>query len=89
MLFVQGVGEHIADDETSARQAGGPVESLDPVFDRLWVDAVVEVMEANAELGKRLLDDERFASLVRLLLRQVAHRRARDEPPRARPSPVA
>lgn len=66
-----------------------PSRSLDPVFDRLWVDAVVEVMEANAELGKRLLDDERFASLVRLLLLQVAHRRARDEPPRARPSPVA
>lgn len=76
-VFLVGFGETMAGDPTIQEQAAANTEeNFSYAFDDAFMDAVVDSMERNSGLSKRLLDDEQFASIARQFLLRYVHRRA-------------
>ena len=76
-IFYQAVGERMAGDPDLQQQAAVNDEStFRYAFDDAFMTAVVDAMEHNTDLGKRLLDDAAYSDLVKTWLLRYVHRRA-------------
>jgi type I restriction enzyme, R subunit len=79
-VFFQGIGETMADDPELQQQASANTEeNFQFAFEDAFMDAVVEGMERNTDLAKKLLDDDRFADIVKTWLLRYVHRRAQQK----------
>jgi type I restriction enzyme, R subunit len=76
-IFYHAVAEHMA-AETSLQQqaAANDLDAFAFAFEDAFASAVVDVMEHNSDLGKRLLDDRAYAEVVKTWLLRYVHRRA-------------
>lgn len=71
------VGEQFAGDERLQEQAAANDEdTFGYALDDRYAELVMDAMEADAELGKKLLDDTQYARVVKRWLVRYVHRRA-------------
>ncbi len=76
-IFYQAVGERMSADTDLQQQAAvNDVEVFRYAFDDAFMASVVDAMEHNSDLGKRLLDDPAYAQLVKTWMLRYVHRRA-------------
>jgi type I restriction enzyme R subunit len=76
-IFYQAVGERMSADPDLQQQAVVNDEAtFEYAFNDAFMAAVVDAMEHNTDLGKRLLDDKPYADLVKTWMLRYVHRRA-------------
>ena len=76
-IFFEAVSEKMASDEQLQQQAAvNDRATFRYAFDAKFMESVVDAMEHNSDLGKRLLDDPAFADLVKEWMLARVHRRA-------------
>lgn len=76
-IFYQAVGERMSADPDLQQQAAVNDEAtFGYAFNDAFMEAVIDAMEHNTDLGKRLLDDKPYADLVKTWMLRYVHRRA-------------
>jgi type I restriction enzyme, R subunit len=76
-IFFHAVAEHMAAEPSLQQQAAAnDLDAFAFAFEDAFASAVVDVMEHNSDLGKRLLDDRAYAEVVKTWLLRYVHRRA-------------
>jgi type I restriction enzyme R subunit len=79
-IFYQAIGERMSDGEQLQQQAVANDEAtFKYAFDDAFMGAVVDAMEHNSDLGKRLLDDVEYANIVKQWMLRYVHRRAAEK----------
>ncbi|MFA9430017.1 type I restriction endonuclease subunit R [Egicoccus sp. AB-alg2] len=76
-IFYQAVGERMsANPELQQQAAVNDEATFQYAFNDAFMEAVIDAMEHNTDLGKRLLDDPAYASIVKTWMLRYVHRRA-------------
>ena len=78
LLFDQFEDTWVANPEVAAQARNNTIENFRLVFDRMFMGTVVERMDDNEAIFKRILDDEDFREVLMDLYAARVYRRARD-----------
>jgi type I restriction enzyme R subunit len=77
LLFDQFEETWLADPEVSAQAQNNTIENFRLVFDRMFMGTVVDRMDANEAIFKKILDDEDFRQVLMDWYAAKVYRRAR------------
>jgi type I restriction enzyme R subunit len=77
LLFDQFEETWVADPEVSAQAQNNTIENFRLVFDRMFMGTVVDRMDANEAIFKKILDDEDFRQVLMDWYAAKVYKRAR------------
>jgi type I restriction enzyme R subunit len=76
-IFFEAVSEQMAaDEQLQAQAAVNDRATFKHAFDAKFLESVLDAMEHNTDLAKRMLDDDAYSSLVKEWMLRYVHRRA-------------